>query len=49
MEVLLWLRVIGDTLFAAGMVAFVVAVARMTLGRTAAVAAPATAARTDTP
>lgn len=33
METLRWLRVIGDTVFAAGAVAFVVAVARLTWHR----------------
>jgi hypothetical protein len=33
METLRWTRVFGDTLFALGAVAFVVAVARVTLGR----------------
>jgi len=33
MDTLRWLRVIGDTVFAAGAVAFVVAVARLTLAR----------------
>ena len=34
METLRWLRVIGDTVFAAGAIAFVIAVGRMTLFRT---------------
>ncbi|HLL20695.1 MAG TPA: cbb3-type cytochrome c oxidase subunit I, partial [Kofleriaceae bacterium] len=34
MEKLRWMRAIGDSLFATGAVAFVIAVARLTLGRT---------------
>jgi nitric oxide reductase subunit B len=34
MDALRWMRVVGDTVFAAGAIAFVVAVARLTLGRT---------------
>jgi nitric oxide reductase subunit B len=34
MDVLRWMRVLGDTVFAAGAIAFVVAVARLTLRRT---------------
>ncbi|HWU89779.1 MAG TPA: nitric-oxide reductase large subunit, partial [Kofleriaceae bacterium] len=33
MEILRWLRAVGDTIFAAGAIAFAIAVARMTLGR----------------
>jgi nitric oxide reductase large subunit len=33
MDALRWMRVVGDTVFAAGAIAFVVAVARLTLGR----------------
>jgi len=33
MATLRWLRVIGDTVFAAGAIAFVVAVAQLTLAR----------------
>ena len=40
MERLRWLRAIGDTVFAAGAIAFVIAVVRMTVGR-ATTAAPA--------
>jgi nitric oxide reductase subunit B len=41
MDTLRWLRVIGDTVFAVGAVAFVVAVGKVTLGRRAAAAGPA--------
>jgi nitric oxide reductase subunit B len=39
MNTLRWLRVIGDTVFAAGAIAFVIAIARMTLVRARASAA----------
>jgi nitric oxide reductase subunit B len=35
MDTLRWLRVVGDTVFAAGAIAFVIAVARLTTGRAA--------------
>ena len=46
MDALRWMRVVGDTVFAAGAIAFVVAVARLTLGR-ARSAAPKRDADTD--
>jgi len=33
MDMLRWLRVVGDTIFAAGAIAYVVAIARMTIRR----------------
>jgi nitric oxide reductase subunit B len=39
MEKLRWLRAVGDTVFAAGAIAFVIAIARMTLGRRRSAAA----------
>jgi nitric oxide reductase subunit B len=40
METLRWLRVVGDTVFAAGAVVFVIAVLKMTLGKRAVKAEP---------
>jgi nitric oxide reductase large subunit len=44
MEVLRWLRVVGDTVFSAGAVAFVVAVIRLTRSRRTATDSEAIAA-----
>jgi nitric oxide reductase large subunit len=41
MEKLRWLRAVGDTVFAAGAIAFVIAIARMTVGRRRSAAAAA--------